>query len=201
MGEYSVADRYVAGSLDEPGATADRAERVDDTVVLGEMPGVRLVDGHPADRVDEHDVVDDRLERDRVGQPGHRRGTGRGDEVGPAAADLDQLDQDRQRDLLGRLGADVEPGRRPERGDPLVADGRLLAQPVADHPGAGRRRDEPDVRRLAGQRQPDRLLVPDALAGDDDVRRRLRVEAADVGRGVDAGARERVGLGDRVDDA
>jgi hypothetical protein len=34
------------------------------------MPGVRRIDGHAAHRVDQYDVVDHRLQRDRVGQPG-----------------------------------------------------------------------------------------------------------------------------------
>ncbi len=87
-----------------------------------------------------------------------------------AAADLDELGQDRQRDLLGRLGAEVEPGRCPQRGEPLVTDGRLVAQPLADDAGSGRRRDKADVGHVARERRPDRLLVPDALARDDDVR-------------------------------
>ena len=157
------------------------------------------VDGHPAHRVVEHDVVDDRLEGDVLGQAaGDGRRAGRGHEVRPAAPDLDELGQDGQGDLLGGLGAEVQAGRGAQRGDPLVADGRLLAQPLADDAGAGRRRDETDIRRVAGQRQPDGLLVPDALAGDDDVRRGVGVEAADVGRGVDPlRAGEGVRLGDR----
>ena len=175
IGEYSLGRQVGRRLLDEPGPAADRAERVDDPVVLGEVPGVGALDGHAADRIDQDDVVDDRLERDRLGDgPGDGRGTRRRDEVGAAPPDLDQLGQDRQRDLLGRLGPDVQPGRGPQRGDPLVTDRRLLAQPLADDAGAGRRRDETDVRRVAREREPDGLLVPDPLAGDDDVRRRVR---------------------------
>ena len=81
---------------------------------------------------------------------GHGRRSGRGDEVGPTAADLDELGQDRQGDLLRGLGAEIDAGRSPERRDALVADRRLLAQPVADDGRPRRRRDETDVRRLRG---------------------------------------------------
>ena len=104
--------------LDEAGAAADRAEGVDDPVVLGQVPGVGAVDGHPAHRVGQHDVVDDGLEGDVLGQPGgDGRRAGRGHEVRPAAADLDELGEDGQGDLLGRLGAEVEAGRGAQRGD------------------------------------------------------------------------------------
>ena len=93
------------------------------------------------------------------------------------------------------------PGRRAQCGDALIADRRLLAQPVAHDRRPRRRGDEPDVGRLAGEGQPDGLLVPDALAGDDDVGRGIRIEPTDVGRAMDPlGTRERVGLGDRIDD-
>src|SRR3954451_11008061 len=124
--------------LDEPGLAADRAELVDDAVMVGEMPGVSALDSHAADRVDQHDVVDDRLERDRLGQARDRRWTRRGDEICAPPADLDQLRENRQRNLLGRLRADVETGRRPERGDPLLADRRLLTQPLPHDPGPRR---------------------------------------------------------------
>ena len=54
--------------LDEAGPAADRAERVDRAVVLGEMPRGRAIDGHPADGIEQDDVVDDRLDR-RDGLP------------------------------------------------------------------------------------------------------------------------------------
>ena len=150
----------------------------------------------------QHDVVDDRLERDRLGDdPGDGRGTGRCDEVRPAAPDLDELGQDREGDLLGGLGADVEAGRCSQRGDPVVADRRLLAQPLAHDAGTCRRRDEAHVGHVTREREPDRLLVPDPLARDDDIRRCIGVETADVGRGVDAfRGRERLRVGDGVDD-
>ena len=120
--------------------------------MLGEVPGVRALDGHAADRVEQDDVVDDRLERRSSAGIDPRRpspGPGDGHEVGAAAPDLDELGEDRQGDLLGRLGAEVEAGRRPQRGEPLLGDRRLLAQPLAHDAGPGRRRDEPDVRHLA----------------------------------------------------
>ena len=117
------------------------------------------------------------------------------------AADLDELGQDRQRDLLGRLGAEVEPGRRAQGRQPLVGHARLVAQPRPDDRGPGRRRDEPDVGRVAGERRGQRLLVPDALGGDDDRRRDARIEPRDVGADDDPlGAREGVGVGDRIED-
>jgi hypothetical protein len=107
------------------------------------MAGVRPVHGHAADRVLEHDVVDDWLQRDRLRDPGRDgRGARRRDEIGAPAANLDELGEDRQRDLLGGLGTDVEAARGPQCGDPFVPDGRLLAQPLADDTGAGGRRDE-----------------------------------------------------------
>ena len=58
-----------------------------------------------------------------------------------------------------------------------VGHARLVAQPRPDDGGAGRRRDEPDVGRVAGERRGQRLLVPDALGGDDDRRARCRDRA------------------------
>ena len=52
--------------------------------------------------------------------------------VGPAAPDLDELGEDRERDLLGRLGAEVDAGRRPQRGEPLLGEAGLVAQPLPD---------------------------------------------------------------------
>ena len=48
--------------LDEPGAAPDRTERVDDPVVVGQVAGMGLLHGHPADRIDEDDIVNDRFE-------------------------------------------------------------------------------------------------------------------------------------------
>ena len=67
----SVGQGYRRGDVggrfaDEPRPAADRAERVDDPVVLGEVARVLALDGHAADRIEQHDVVDDRFERDRL---------------------------------------------------------------------------------------------------------------------------------------
>ena len=106
-------------------------------------------------------------------------GPGDGDEVGPAAPDLDELGEDRERDLLGGLGAEVEPGRRAQRGEPLVG-----AMPVSSRshgtdraPGSARRR----ARRSAASR---RSAAASASSShepwrrDDDVRARRGFEAA-----------------------
>src|SRR4051794_4465927 len=188
--------------LDEPGPAPDGAERVDDAVVIGEVPGVSALDRHAADRIDQDDVVNDGFECDRLrDDAGDRCGAWRRDEVGAASADLDELGKDRQGHLFGRLGTDIHPGRRPQRADPLVTDRCLLAKPLANDSPTRRGRDEAHVRGLTRERKADGLLVPDALARDDDIRRGVGVEPADVGRCVDAFcARERVGVGDRVDD-
>ena len=143
-------------------------------VVLGEVAGVGPVDGHAADRVEQHDVVDDGLERRRPRRPlapASVAGPGRRHERRPAAADLDQLGQDRERDLLGGLGAEVDAGRRAQRGEPLLGEAGLLAQPRA-HGGrrASARRRARRTRRRA-KRGGERLLVPVPLGRDDDVRR------------------------------
>ena len=71
------------------------------------------------------------------------------------------------------------------RSSPTVVSSRSQSRTTR---GARRRRDQADVGRLAREREPDRLLVPDPLARDDDVRRRVGVEAADVGRAADRSA-------------
>src|SRR4051794_38713570 len=187
--------------LDEPGPAPDRAERVDDAVVIGEVPGVSALDRHAADRIDQDDVVHDGFECDRLrDDAGDHCRAWRRDEIRAASSDLDELGKDRQGHLFGRLRTDIHPCGRPQRGDPLVTDRRLLAKPLANDTRTRRRRDEAHVRGLTRERKADRLLVPDALARDDDVRRGQRVEAADVGRRVHAfGGRERVGVRDRVD--
>ena len=96
-------------------------------------------------------------------------GPGRGHERRPAAADLDELGQDRYGDLGGGLGPEVDPGRRPHREDAVRLDA-LVEEPGPDGRGPGRAGDQPDVGDVEPERRGDRLLVPDALAGDDDVR-------------------------------
>ena len=173
-----------AGLLDERGAAAHRAERVDDAVVLSEVPGMLAVDGHAADRVEQHDVVDDRARgpspRARPRSPRRpaspvrawpRTAPGR---AGPARSSA----MIETRDLLGRLGAEVDAGGCPERGEPLLGDVRLVAQPRADHAGTGGRGDQADVRDVAPERGGQRLLVPDPLRRDDDVRGRARGRSA-----------------------
>lgn len=89
------------------------------------MAGPLALDGHPADGVEEDDLVARSgfglLLRLR-GRSGDRRRSGGSDEGGPTTADLNELGEDREGDLLGRLGPDVEPGRRPQRSDPLLGD-------------------------------------------------------------------------------
>ena len=150
-----AADDSAAGTnggriVDEAGPAAHRAEGVDDPVVLGEVAGVLPVHGHPADGIDEHDVVDDGRGVGRPGErggiaPGQGRRTRRRHEGGPATADLDELGEDGEGDLLGRLGAEVEAGRGAERGDPLGFEHVSSRSHVTDHGRPRRRRDEPDV--------------------------------------------------------
>ena len=88
-----------------------------------------------------------------------------------------------------------------QRGQAIVGQRGLVAQPRPDHVRARRRGDEPDVGGFAGERGGGRLLVPDALRGHDHVRRRLRIETGDIGRRQDPlGARVRVDVGDGIDD-
>ena len=142
------------------------------------------VDGHPADGVHEHDIVHDRLDggQRRAARPRERRRTRRRDERRRAAPHLHQLAEDRDRDLLGRLGAEVEARRRAKRREPLVRDLALVPEPCPDMLRPGRRRHEPDVGHVrTPERAPERLLVPDPLGRDDDVRRRLRLEHREPG--------------------
>ena len=84
------------------------------------------------------------------------------------------------------------------RSSPIVVSSRSHSRTTPARVGDATRPTY-DASRVSDE--PDGLLVPDPLARDDDVRRGLGIEAPDVGRGVDAlGARERVGVGDRVDD-
>ena len=190
--------------LDEPGPAADRAEGVDDPVVLGEVAGVRAVDGHAADRVEQHDVVDDRFERRSsramppatVAGPGEATKSARPRRTWTSSARIESatssaVSAPRSRPAGARSAA--------SRSSATVVSSRSH---VADDAGPGRRGDEPDVRRRRGS-----ATAPTASSSqipwrrDDDVRRGVGVEAADVGRGDDPiGAREGVGLGDRVDD-
>ena len=111
---------------------------------------------------------------------GQRGGAGRGHECRRPSPDLDELGQDGDRDFLGRLGAQVDPGGRAQRGDPFRPEHRLLGQPLADDGGAGRRGDQADIGRLAGQCGRGRLLVPDPLGRDDDRGPGARVLVLDV---------------------
>ena len=128
---------------DEPRPAADRAERVDDPVVLGEVAASSAVDGHPADRVEQDDVVDGRLirGRDRPAAPASVAGPGAATKCGPPAPDLDELGEDREGDLLGRLGAEVEPGRGAQRGQRSSGSTPSSRSQVADdaRPGSARR--------------------------------------------------------------
>ena len=84
-----------------------------------------------------------------LGRAGHRHLLERRrGELGPAAADRDQLGEDRHGDLLGRRGADVHPARRPQRGNALLGEPSssshartAAARRTGNHPtyAAGRR--------------------------------------------------------------
>src|SRR4029079_1879529 len=103
---------------DEPRPAADRAERVDDPLVLREMARSRPIDGHPTDRVLQRDIVGDGLDRghSRTSRAPCGRGAGRRDEGRAPTPDLDELGEDRQGDLLGGLCATVEARWAPEGG-------------------------------------------------------------------------------------
>ena len=90
------------------------------------------------------------------------------------------------RDLGRGHGAEVEAGRRSDGGDALRRHA-LTGQVLADRDGPRGRGDQPDVGDVARQGSGDGLLVPGALAGDDDIGRRRCVEAAQVGRLEDLG--------------
>ena len=122
---------------------------------------------------------------------GERRRTGRGHERRRPAPDLDELGQDRQGDLLGRLATEIETGRGTQGGEPLFGDRRVVAEPRADDRRARRRGDEAHVRHVTCQGGGQRLLVPDPLRGDHHGRGQTGVEPGDVGPGHDPlGARE-----------
>ena len=199
-GSASAGEERGTGVLDESRPAAHRAERVHGAVVLGEVPGVGAVHGHAAHRVESA-----RCRRRRArgscaaSRPATRRRAGRRDERRPAAAHLDQFGEDRDRDLLGRLGAQVDAGRCPQRSDPLLGDlgssrshARTAAARFGDAtrptyaPRASAPPDAPPRPRCPGSRR--RRTAP------------RRCRAAQVGRARDPlGAGECVGIGDRVE--
>ncbi len=125
----------------------------------------------------------------------------RGHERGPPPPDLDELGQDRDGHFGGRLGAEVDPRRRPDREDAIRLDA-LVEQPGPDRGGPGRAGDEADIGHVEPERRGDRLLVPHALAGDDDIRpdsgrRQGRQVVADHHGDP---AREQARVGDRIHD-
>ena len=172
-----------AGLLDERGPAAHRAEGVDDAVVLGEVPGMLAVHGHPAHRVEQDDVVDDRRER-RASSAA-------------AAAVAGQRRRARRRPRTRRGRAGPGRARRGSRSrSPRASRRRGRCPPAPAAPPAaprarwprraatsGRRRarvgdaTSPTYDDVAPQRRGERLLVPDALRRDDDVRRQLGVDA------------------------
>ena len=135
------------------------------------------------------------------GRTDERRRPRRGHERGPPAPDLDELGQDRDGHLGGRLGAEVDARRRPDREDAIRLDA-LVEQPGPDRGGPGRAGDEADIGHIEPERRGDRLLVPDALAGDHDIRpdggrRQGRQVVADHDGDP---AREQARVGDRIHD-
>ena len=190
----------------EASAAAQAAEGVDAAVVLCQVARVGSVDGHAADRVEEHHLVgpDGRRGRVCVGGPyrllgGQRGRSGCRHEGGATAPDLDQLGQDRQGDLRGGLRPQVEARRRPQRGEALLGH-TALAQEAAHHLCARGRGHQPDVGHLARQRRLQRLLVPLPLRGDHDVWIRGRRQARHVRRGNHLhGIREGLRVCDGVD--
>ena len=146
---------------------------------------MRPIDGHAADRIEQHDVVDDRLGRSHLELAGRRpatvAGPGEATKSAGPAADLDELGQDREGDLLGRLGAEVHPGRRAQRrrsararaSSPRAATRGRRRPASATRPGRRTRR-----RGSARRRRPPRPRCPGSR------RRRTarrRVQAPDVG--------------------
>ena len=115
-----------------------------------------------------------------AGAPGERRRPGRGHEVGPAAPDLDELGEDRERDLLGGLGAEVQAGRGAQRGEPLLGERRSPrgATRGRRRPGSARRRGPTYAtsRVRARPRAPPRPRSP--WVATTTYGRRLGVEAA-----------------------
>ena len=137
-----------------------------------------------------------RRRRRRVAGPGAATKSAR------PASDLDELGEDRERDLLGGLGTEVEPGGARRAASRSSRDARLVAQPRAHDVGSRRRGDEPHVRRhRARGRPPAASSSQMPCVATTTYGATTRVEAGEVGAGHDAlGRRERVGLGDRVDD-
>src|SRR3954469_1962195 len=113
------------------GAAALAAEVDGRAVVLEAGRRVRDQDLHAADRVDR-------------GCRRFRRRRWRD----ALAADADDLGEDRQRDLLRGVGADVEAGRRVH----ALAQGVVDVERGEDRRAAAAARDEPDVRDAVAQR-------------------------------------------------
>ena len=133
--------------------------------------------------------------------PASVAGPGAATNVRTAAAHLDQLGEDRERDLLGRLRAEVQAGRRAQRGESLLGDARLLAQPRH-----GRRRPASATRRARRTRRPARgpRRRPPRPRRPGSRRRRTATGRARGSRSSDPCGRarrpgNRVGHGDRID--
>ena len=101
--------------------------------------------------------------------------------------DGERLGEDRERGLLVRVGADVEPARACDALERLLVDARL-AQPLAPPLLVAARAERADVERLGLERRLQRGHVELVVVGEDDDRRRV------VGRDL----RERL-LGPRDD--
>ena len=79
--------------------------------MLGEVTDVGAVHGHAADRVEQHDVVDDGLDLEEPARPRPASPARVRPRMSPSPPDLDELGQDGQGDLLGSLAAEIESGR------------------------------------------------------------------------------------------
>src|SRR3954452_4802696 len=110
------------------------------------------------------------VRRGRCGRdlhPAHRVDRGAGSREGlPGAAGAHDLRQDRQCDLVGGLGADVEAGGRADARDVLLRE-RASRPQLVEHCGAApAARDETDVGHAGAQCALERILLVAAVRGD-----------------------------------
>ena len=162
---------------------------------------MRAVDGHPADRIEQDDVVDDRLHRRA---PGRRRAW-----PDPARRRRPPCRAGPGRARRGSTGRPPRPSRPRDRGRPARA-GQPAARRGRPPPRAtrrGRRRPASATRRVprttrhgrAPRRAPPRPRRPGVATTTAGAVSGSRPR--DVGAGHDPfGAREGVGIGDRIED-
>ena len=134
--------------------------------------------------------------------PARVAGPGEATKVGRPAPDLDELGEDRQGDLLGRLPAEVEAGRRAQCREPLLGDPRP------------RRGARPEPRRRASARRRGRRTTRPGRARRPAPPRPRPPGVATTTAGATPGSRpamsvpvttrsapgERVRVGDRIED-